>query len=500
MSRPKNMHRKAQLPLASVLNLRDCLSGNSRLYLFVIVGLSLVLFLSPLTWFMGQLVIEPFNAVLVLILPIAWYFRRQSTLRVKPLSYSLLPTLLFGVFVVAYVLNENFLGVHIFSAVLFLGAAYGLLGLILSGQQWRGLFVPFCLFVLVLPFEGYLDVYLGFPLRLLCAEWTGEILRIGGIASITSESIIVIEEKSAYVDLACSGIKGIWAGGIFYLLLSVIEGHKVTWRWCAIGLAFVACLIMANVLRITCLVLLSLVADQAWLADLVHQGIGLLGFGLSCILAWAGLRLWLKRSCSDLDHVDGPRTESTFFPLLLTTGLLLSVWVHQPYRPIALDAVSNVRLPSEFQSQRIDLSDYEKEFFARNSASVSKLRFELGDLTGSVLLVNSRYWKAQHKPHNCYMGQGLSLGFEGLWLLKEEQAVRFIQIENASKTAVYWFQSADKLTPDYSARILNGIVSPNTTWLMISILFDQRVGEKQVENLLLLIQKSIDKQLNGGGV
>jgi len=184
-------------------------SYTSSAICFCIAGLTLYLFLSPLEWWGRQFLIDPFTGLLLIMLPIAWFVRPQAILRLQTLHFSLLPTLLFSLIVAVYLINENFLGVHIFSAALCVGAVYSLLGLILPAMQWRALFLPSFLLILLLPFEGYLDVYLGFPLRLLCADWAGEMLRVLGFTSITNESIILIEEKAANVDLGCSGIKGL---------------------------------------------------------------------------------------------------------------------------------------------------------------------------------------------------------------------------------------------------------------------------------------------------
>lgn len=104
----------------------------------------------------------------------------------------------------------------------------------------------------------------------------------------------------------------------------------------------------------------------------------------------------------------------------------------------------------------------------------------------------------QHEPHNCYLGQGFSLGFEGSWLLGNTSVVRFLQLNKTSKTAVYWFQSAEQITPDYSARVFSGIVQPQHHWLMVSILLDGQINKHQVEKLLVRIQSSLAEQLTAG--
>ncbi|NRB39748.1 MAG: hypothetical protein HRU20_14995 [Pseudomonadales bacterium] len=58
---------------------------------------------------------------------------------------------------------------------------------------------------------------------MLSSNMAAEVLQALGFISISNESIILIESKAANVDLGCSGIEGLWAGGGFYLLLSLVE-------------------------------------------------------------------------------------------------------------------------------------------------------------------------------------------------------------------------------------------------------------------------------------
>jgi len=479
-------------------------SGISKLALCGIGGLTLYLFYPPLTWLWHQLAIDISNVMIILVLPLVWFLRPQTLRQQKSLHFPIAASLMYWICIVAYLANENYLGVNILSTALCFGALYGIYGFISTERQWRALFLPFCLIVMLLPFEGYLDIYLGFPLRLLCADLAGEILGALGFASVSNESLILIEEKVANVELGCSGIKGIWAGGIFFLLLSLIEGHRVTWRWFAIGMCFIGCLLMANVLRIVLLVLLGVVADYPSLAHYVHQAIGLIGFSLSCIFAWGALRFSRRETSPEETNAVLSNIRNQALPLsiqipsLFIGGLLLALWLHNPLQASAtLTSLNSLNpdLPKVLSPSVIELSDLEQTFFTNNHASVIKRRFNLEGTTGSVLIVSSRYWKAQHEPHNCYLGQGYSLGFEGTWFLSNDNTVRFLQINNASKTAVYWFQSEDHITADYSARVLKGLLNPQDTWLMVSVLFDQARSQIQSEALLLEIQQHLAETL-----
>jgi exosortase O len=487
--------------ISRISRVRCIETGHSHILnsmLCTIAGLTLFLFLSPLQWYGRQLITDPFKGVVLALLPLVCLLRLKSMKRIHP-SFSLVPGLLFGVSIIAYLVNENYLGVHIFSAALCIAALYCLLGFTLSKQQWKDLFIPFGLAILLLPFEGYLDIYLGFPLRLLCAEWAGDMVQALGFSSMSNESIILVEDKAAMVDLGCSGIKGLWAGSIFFLLLSIVEGCRVSWRLLAVGIGFLGCLLTANVFRIVVLVLLGVVANLASLADLLHLSLGLLGFSSSCLLAWMGIRFICQKPVYEKERIESGGSQSAASLTLVIIGLLFALWLHQPYQPHFPLKTFNFTLPDALQPKIVQLTDVERTFFRNNQALTQKLKFDFHGVTGSALIVSSNYWKGQHEPRNCYLGQGHDIGFEGSWLLSNDTVVRFLQIDNGTKTAVYWFQSVGQVTPDYSSRVFGGILHPQKNWLMVSILWNQPMGQREAEKVLLRIQGTLAEQLINGG-
>ena len=357
---------------------------------------------------------------------------------------------------------------------------------------------PLMFIIFMLPFEGYLDVYIGFPLRLFCAERAREILQMIGHSSISQESIILIEGKAANVELACSGMRGLWAGGIFFLLLTIVENYRISLRWFLAGTAMICLLLAANVFRITVLVFLSLIVDMSSLADLLHLALGLSGFSLSCAFTWGIAQVVCHRSEKDSVQAGNKLHRPQYFFLVLFIGcILVAIWLHQPYRPMATSRSINLHFPEQFRSEQVDLTPVESDFFRNNNAVTRKFSFTHGELSGSAIIVHSNYWKGQHDPRNCYKGQGHSIRFEGTWLLDNNSFVRFLQIDG-EKTAIYWFQSREQITADYSSRVFNGIIHPHESWLLVSILWEQEVSKEEIQDVLLLIQSGLAKQIQYG--
>ena len=71
-------------------------------------------------------------------------------------------TLLVCVVAIAYLLNQRYLQFNALSVALFLMFCFALLGHFVSSSTWRSCVLPLMITILVLPFEGYLDIFFGF--------------------------------------------------------------------------------------------------------------------------------------------------------------------------------------------------------------------------------------------------------------------------------------------------------------------------------------------------
>ncbi len=430
---------------------------------------------------------------------------------------------------VLYLLNEAKVGFNTLSAALFIVYLYGLAGSFLSKAVWRSMLLPMLLLILVLPFEHYLDIYLGFPLRLISAQWAGSVLQLTQLPMLTTESILMIDNKAAIVDLDCSGINSLWIGMIFYLLLTWIERYAITRRWVLIGLLLIGLLVLANVFRIVILVMLDLVFELPELAQLFHQSLGLLGFVISCLIVWWLLQRFaikkaLIRTAKNNSQTALNATPISQNPLVnsLTIGALIAVFItfYQPHtiQPITQSKIQRtLSLPAQYDIQTLALNPQEQSFFVSNHAQAQKYNVPLminnKHVTASVVFVWSRAWKTHHVPENCYLSQGYSISNKGLWNLQsplqntpftptEPHNVRYLALDKSSTNSTqhqmgaYWFQSANKSTPDYSSRVLDNFLHPNREWVMVSILWDSPVTADEVRSFIHTIKQSIENQFH----
>jgi exosortase O len=412
-----------------------------------------------------------------------------------------------------YLFNEANVGIYILSSFLLILYLYGLLGHFIGMSLWRSMLLPVLLTVLILPFEHYLDVYLGFPLRLFSAELAGSLLRLSNFPTLTVESILMIENRAAIVDIDCSGINSLWVGAIFYFLLTWIERYRVNFRWFVIGLIFGSLLVLANVVRIVILVALALVIQLPQLAEILHQFLGLLGFIISCLIAWTLLHYYTAPSSLEIP-IKNQGSEITTASGLISASVILAIImgfivIYQPIpKPIFANIQHTIQLAPRYHAKSQKLSRWERDLFVNNDVQTQKLSFTLPlldkPLAGSMIFVWNKHWRTHHIPENCYLASGYGILQQGVWVLNRKFAVRFLSLirqkhsdkKGKVQTGIYWFQSAMNSTTDYSSRVMDGLFNSARDWVMVSILWDRQVSAKEVSAYVDEIKILIDLELN----
>jgi hypothetical protein len=108
--------------------------------------------------------------------------------------------------------------IMIIAAVLFGAASYGSAGHPLlapghPGGPGSG----------ALPFGEFMQVFVGYPMRILTAMLVRDGLAAAGIGAIGVDTILVFESGVSQVDLPCSGVKSLWTGALFLIAATWIE-------------------------------------------------------------------------------------------------------------------------------------------------------------------------------------------------------------------------------------------------------------------------------------
>lgn len=451
-----------------------------------------------------------FNLVLLSVVAIAlsaWLVRQKSRLglTVLPVARSLPLTVTFGSALSAIAL-QWFIDLEPISVLLFVIGTYGLCGLWLSESAWRKGLPVALLLAGMLPFVMQFGNGLGFPVRVLTANTVEHLLSGWQIAAISSHDIIVLENGIAHVDLPCSGLKSLWIGTLFLLGATWIEGRKLGMRWFLVAIASLLLLIAANISRVMLLVVITLVMNQHQLGEILHLPLGVLGFVSACAIAWGLLQTLPKYQATKLDENLRDSQEAKaksphpYTVSLLIVGMLSLTLIPRPQlqvdSPIPPDTLLSAS--PQIQLQTIPLTAIETDFFANQADAIAKKeKFTSGNLSGSLLLVSSTSWRAHHAPELCFTGNGFKVDAMQQKLISD-LPIRWLSLQQGTKSATYWFQSRHRTTDDFLTRIWSEITRQQKSWVMVSILFNQSrsTDDPEVRALISNIHTAIDHSLN----
>jgi len=419
---------------------------------------------------------------------------------------------------VIFVLLERFLDINTLSAATFGLATYGLLGLWMSPSRWRRGLPVGLLLVGALPIGEHLETFVGYPVRILSAAIVRYGLSILGVRSIGIDTILVFENGISQVDLPCSGVKSLWTGALFLIAATWIEGRSLNLRWFGVSLIFSLLLLIANLVRVGVLVTVGQVMAWQLVAEMLHVPLGVLGFIGACagglaLLRWTGDAPRIGESTENEGKGSVQWAEPAAVPLrppwlvpLLGGAVLILGLVYKPRPQESVpDAPQVWQFPADLAVEPWPLSDHELEQLSTEAdSSATRWRFVWGDLTGSMLFVNSTSWRAQHRPERCFEVYGLSVDESQTYLVNTDFPLRLLTLDagddQGAYSAAYWFQSTDQVTDDYGTRIWADLTPKRQSWVLVTILLDGPIDPHNTDLLTLFpaLRQTVAISLGGG--
>jgi exosortase O len=406
-----------------------------------------------------------------------------------------------------YLVAERFLDINTLSASLFGLASYGLLGLWMQPQRWRRGLPAALLLIGALPFGEHMQTFIGYPMRILTASIVRDGLTGVGVASIGVDTILVLENGVSQVDLPCSGVKSLWTGMLFLIAATWIERRSFNLRWLLVALVFGGLLFTANVARVGVLVVVGQVAGWRLAAEMLHVPLGVLGFVAACAAAVALLRL--ERRIEPVAHDERARPapgRPVWLAPVLAMAILAMALAYTPRPQTGLAQLPPAwEFPASLITDPTPLKPDEIEWLTRGGAeSADRRRFEWRGITGSMILITSTTWRAQHRPERCFEVYGLSLDDSRTHLVAPDFPLRFLSLRYGDgrglQSATYWFQSVGRTTDDYGARIWADLSPDRNRWVLITILFDgvQDPRATDVQALFTALHDTVARSLEGG--
>ena len=411
-----------------------------------------------------------------------------------------------------YLAVERFLDINTASASLFGLASYGLLGLWMQPRRWQQGLPAALLLIGALPFGEHMQTFVGYPMRILTAAIVRDGLASAGVASIGIDTILVLENGVSQVDLPCSGVKSLWTGMLFLIAATWVERRRLNLRWFLIALVFAGLLFTANLARVGVLVVVGQVAGWRLAAEMLHVPLGVLGFVTACAAAVALLRLQrpVAQDAWEVHVTDDAALPALARPVWLTSVLAVAVlamalaYTSRPQTGLAQPPPA-WEFPAGLVTEPMPLKPDEIEWLTRGGAeSADRRRFEWRSITGSMMLITSTTWRAQHRPERCFEVYGLSLDDSRTHLVAPDFPVRFVSLGSGEGhgllSATYWFQSADRTTDDYGTRIWADLVPERERWVLVTILFDgvHDPHAADIQAFYIALHDTVAHSLEGG--
>jgi len=406
-----------------------------------------------------------------------------------------------------YLAVERFLDVNTLSASLLGLASYGLLGLWVHPQHWRHGLPAALLLIGALPFGEHMQTFIGYPMRILTASIVRDGLTGVGVTSIGVDTILVLENGVSQVDLPCSGVKSLWTGMLFLIAATWIERKSFNLRWLLVALIFAGFLFAANLARVGVLVVVGQVAGWWLAAEMLHVPLGVLGFVAACAAAVALLRLerWIEPVARDECALPVPGRPVWLAPVVAMAILAMAL-AYAPRPAAGLAQPSPAwEFPVGLIAESTPLKPDEIEWLTRGGAEAAdRWLFEWRGITGSMILITSKTWRAHHRPERCFEVYGLSLDDSRTDLVAPDFPLRFLSLRYGDGrgllSATYWFQSVDRTTDDYGARIWADLSPKRDRWVLITILFDgvQDPHATDVQALFNALHDAVARSLEGG--
>ncbi|MET7014928.1 exosortase Q [Uliginosibacterium flavum] len=289
-----------------------------------------------------------------------------------------------------------------------IGVAAVLAALLALRAPRQPLLAWFGLGLLALPLISSLQFFAGYPLRVLTAELSALILRMGGLQVLREGSALQVAGHLVMVDAPCSGIQMAWVAYFTACATAAwlrLPDSQFLRRLPLLG----AIVIGGNVLRNTVLIIKEsgLLPLPAW----THEGIGLLVFAGVCALVLRLIARGAKPAATP--QVPAVATATSWrglLPVALFGFAFLAVLpLLKPARADAVPTTTHIEWPQSFDGHALRplaLSAVEERFSAGFPGAIA--RFSDGKRLITLRHVTAATRKL-HPAADCYRGLGYAI-------------------------------------------------------------------------------------------
>lgn len=361
-----------------------------------------------------------------------------------------------------------------------LGLLYALSAMFMGARLWRRRLVVLAIVLLCLPIQPHVDAHLGLPLRLWTAQVVAPVLQFLGVENVSVESVIVTENSVADIASVCSGVRTLWYAVAVWLCARVAWPEAPRSRWWVAGLLSVLAVTGLNALRVTFLILALHHHAPPFLADTAHASLGLLALVVVGAVNFALCRHATVAPREPEESI-APSPPTPWLVVLLVLGMAL---LPSPSRGAAdAETLRPLNWPAEFRMQTTPLSAAELGLVTgRHTTVAEKHRFSRHGVNGSLIIVESGNWRAQHAPELCLIAQGARIENVAR-VATPDGEFRLVTMQAGTQVAMTWFQSGARVEPDLSARLWSQLVHPRQQWSLVTLVIEGRISTQAALDL-----------------
>ncbi|MBS1197303.1 MAG: exosortase [Proteobacteria bacterium] len=265
--------------------------------------------------------------------------------------------------------------------------------------------------LLALPVLSSLQFFAGYPLRIVTAEASAQLLQLIGLSVVRQGGALMVQGKLIVVDAPCSGIQMAWMG--YFTACGTAAWLRLSNKAFLCRLPLIGLIVMSgNILRNTLLVAKEsgLVAWPAW----SHEAVGLAAFALVCLLilrhvAAATAKTWVAPLYSF--SPSGKRTLLAAACSFAVIGLMQAL---VPENASAHSTENRQEWPNEFEGrplQPMALSSVEQRFAENFPGAIARFNNQNQIVTLRDVRQPTR---KLHPARDCYRGLGYGISEESL--------------------------------------------------------------------------------------
>jgi len=252
-----------------------------------------------------------------------------------------------------------------------------------------------------------LELFLGYPLRLMASVFAETILHGAGLPVSRDSVEIVWAGRPVWVDAPCSGIRMLW-GGVWLALIATGLHRLNGWRTSIAVVLAVVVVTLANMLRVTALCLSSVTLLPP--GEPLHTGMGVAAFATGTLLIVWFVRILSRRSAIPLaarpHKADPTRTAGRTAFLLACLAAAAIQLLPKPTSAMSVQGFRFPGWPATFEGRRLRATPLTPQETAFNTSFPGRIaRFE----DGTRVIIWRWITQPTHRVHsamNCLHSSG----------------------------------------------------------------------------------------------